>query len=198
MLVSYLSNGGIVQSWFKSYAEQAIKILLAKGVSISTSGSEGGYLSVFIPVYDFPPTMEYLIACGNFPKEKRGRYMYNSIEKATRLNNYIKSGHKTSRQSENFENEEYPGSIFFESDKRIFSFSGLEPQWDEFLSLLTSVFGYYLNNRRHDDECEKLEDVPALFKKRVRLIITATEAEIKIMISTVEELVANEIKLRDK
>ncbi len=194
MLVTYLSSGGNEQSWFKSYAEQAIKILLAKGVVISTSGSEGGYLSVFKPNIDLPPKMEYLIACGGFPKEKRGRYMYNSIEKAIRLNEHIKDKHKTSHQSASVEDEEYPGSILLEPEKRIFSFSGLEPQWDEFLSLLTAVFSYYLNRRKHDD-CEGLEDIPVLFL-RWKDSITATFEEVDIMISVVEELVADEIELK--
>lgn len=197
MLVPYLSSGGNEQSWFKSYAEQAIKILLAKGVVISTSGSEGGYLSVFKPIADLSPKMEYLIACGNFPTEKRGRYMYNSIEKATRLNVLIFTvGTVTSRGSADTENEEYPGSIFLKSEQRIFSFSGLEPQWDEFISLVTGVFSYYLNRSKHDG-CEGLEDIPSLFVRNIHLI-TATKEEIGIMISTIYELVADEIMLRAK
>ncbi len=197
MLVSYLSSGGNEQSWFKYYVEKAIQILLKNGVAISTSESKGGYLSVFKPVVsDLPPKMEYLIACGIFPKEKRSRYMYNSIEKATRLNDFIKDGHKTSRQSADVKNEEYPGAIFFEFEGRIFSFSGLEPQWDEFLSVLSGVFNYYLNRANHNF-CEGLEDVPSLFAMSIHLI-TATEEEVEIMISTVEELVASEIELRDK
>lgn len=196
MLVKHLSSGGNEQSWFKAYTEKAIQILLKKGVQISTSGSEGGYLSVFEPNSDVPPKMEYLIACGYFPMAKWGRYMYNSTEKAFRLNENIPKGHRTSRQSKDVNNEEYPGAIYIALFKRIFSFSGLEPQWDEFISLLNSVFSYYLHRRSHE-EIERLEDLPAIFQREIGIIV-ATEEEVGIMIETFNEVVAYEIQLRDK
>lgn len=195
MLVSCISSGGNEHSWFKSYVESAIKFLLAENEVFSVSGSKGGYLSIFKPhVSGFPPKMEYLIPCGKIPLEKKERYLYLSIEKALRLNKKMSlEGHKTSRESENEENQEYAGSVFFKDEERIFSFSGFEPEWDEFIAVYASCFNAVLS-RRNYPERTTLEDVPALFKKRAE-IVCATERQLERMIIAVKTVVFLERKI---
>jgi hypothetical protein len=196
MKICYLSSGGNEHSWFKAYAEKAIEILLSDHIEISSSNSHGGYLSVFklSKFIDIPPKLEYLISCGEFSFEKRARYMLNSIEKGVRLNYYfLKDLHQTSRKSASEENEEYPGSIYFEGDERIFSFSGLDPVWDEFISVLISCFNYYFRKKREYPGSISVEDVLETFNRRYKLI-TATPEQLQIMFSTVNKLVEFEMR----
>jgi hypothetical protein len=198
MKIPYLSSGGFEHSWLKSYAETALVFLINEKVEISKSGSQGGYLSVFQPNQDNPPKMEYLIACGIFPFEKYGSYMYNSIEKAVRLNNNIyRLGHKTSGQSANEKKQEYPGSVYSEEEKRIFSFSGLKPEWDEFISVLESCFSYYLNNQSRYPKYTDLEEVPQVFETRSG-IISASIKQKEVMFATINHVVAIEIKNKER
>jgi hypothetical protein len=196
MRIDLLTSGGNEHSWFKSYAEQAIELLLSKKVEISKTGSEGGYLSIFQPKPDYPPRMEYLISCGSFPKEKREPYLYYSMEKAFRLNSNIKRGHKASRESADEMFNEFPGAVYFEEEKRIFSFSGLNAEIDEFISILVSCFNYYLHNQRNYPDYSVLEDVPGFFRVRSGLICV-TDKVMNKMIVVVDEIVTSEIKLRD-
>lgn len=197
MLIPYFSSGGNGQSWYKSYAESALEYLILRDIQISGSGSMGGYLSIFEPRPDNqPPKIEYVIACGEF-KPKKERYFYLSHEKAFRLNEKLPAGHKTSRQSVNEEQEEFAGAMYFDEEKRIFSFSGLYPEWDEFFSVFTSCFLHYLRNNRYP-EYISLEDVPKLFKQRMGQIVTSKKRTQKIMMDTMNWVVAKEIRNRDK
>lgn len=195
MLISYLSSGGNEYQWFRGYVETAIKILLENNEIISGTDSRGGYLSIFQPKSDFSPRMEYLIACGNFPTEKTARYMYLSSEKSVRLNSHLVDSHVTSRESANENNEEYPGSIYLEEEERIYSFSGLLPEWDEFMSTMVSSFNYYL--RQRSGFFMRLEGVPGIFKSRMHLI-TASPTQKSLMLAVVEKIVALEIEKRQK
>ena len=189
MKVTYLTSGGNEHSWFKAYIETAIKYLIAKNVEISTSGSQGGYHSVFEPKNDAPPRLEYLISCGSFPDEKKEAYLYYSFEKAIRLNaNIYTLGHKTSRESANNVIKEYRGSYYSEDDNRIFSFSGLKALWDEFLDVMQSCFSSYLKSKGEMDSKEILK----LFKKRAA-DIEATDEQLQIMYDTVQYVINEEI-----
>jgi hypothetical protein len=192
MLINFLSSGGTDYPWLKAYADAVIKLLLEKGVQISSSNSEGGYLSVFEHRGNKPPVPEYLIACGTFPYESRGRYMYNSIEKSVRLDEHIISdNHSTSRQSAKKEGE-YPGAIYSVDEGRIFSFSGLLPLWDEFISILSSCITNCLRNsmRVNSTLNDSLARIPFIFEKRLDRLLEISQEEKKVMIEAVKEVVA--------
>lgn len=196
MLIPYLTSGGNEYQWFKSYTETAIDILLSRNIEISKTGSKGGYASVFQPFETEPPRMEYLMACGTFPFDRYGRYFYNTFEKPTRLNDHIPEGHVTSGQSANPDQMEFDGAVYFADLKRIFSFSGLEPQFDLFLSIMNGSFNRYLIANKIDQSIT-LADVPAIFCAKLELI-PATHDIQQQMIYTVEHVVAKEISLQNR
>lgn len=202
MLVTSIYGGYASKaSWYKACTELAIKFLLTEKVEISTSGSEGGYLFISEAkrTDGGQPKLLELVACGNFPTEKNGAYMYNSIEKGARLNTHVvpcrTTGHMTSRQSANSENQEYAGAIYDEISNVLFSFSGLKSEWDEFVSVLTSCFHYYMEKQKDYPIYIKLEDLFILYRKRADLI-TATPEQKSIMLQTAEKVINYHIKLR--
>ncbi len=202
MKIEYISANGQVSPLLKSIVEKVISKLIEKGVVISTSGSQGGYFSSWQQNYDNnsnTPRLRQLIRCGNFPAEKEPFYLYYSMEKAVRLNQNIKKGHRASHQSEDEEQKEYTGAVYFIEDG-IFSFSGLIPVWDEFISVVGSCFHYYstfLTTQRYPGYFT-LEMIPDLFDRRASNTITATAEQFYTMKQVVAEIVADEIELVGK
>lgn len=182
----------------KKYAELLIKLLLKNGAKISGSGSEGGYLSRF-QITPFHPLVLDVVVVGNFPKEKRPPYLYYSLEKGIRLHStFLISGHLTSRQSANKDELEFPGAILYDlfdnrlKEKAIISFSGLEPQYDEFISVTNSCCLDYRESIT--SECPLLpRDILTMYDLR-KSLITATPYEHQLMQRTVYELVEIENK----
>ncbi len=192
------------KTWFKAIAESLILKLIQWEIEISKSGSQGGYLSIFEADPYGDPKLTELIGCGSFPKEKYGIYMYNSIEKAFRLNHNldqvsaVSSQHTTSRQSANKNSEEYPGAVYFDdSSKMIFSFSGLGSEWDEFISVCISVFHSYLVHKRAYPVYLTLEDLHDIYSRRSKSI-TATGDQKAQMLGAMDEIIKEQIALRDK
>lgn len=185
---SFLGNGDVAFLSAKNLAERIIKKLLARGIVISDSGSEGGYLSVWNADLSGLPQIVNLLHCGNFPKEKRVNYFYYSHEKAYRLNTHINDGHDTSLESSNKEEDEYEGAIYFEEINQIISFSGIKAKYDAFISACEGVliflpFAYQFQNKGMSN----LNKV-ALFKKKLEKISGEIQDK-QIMVSIFLELI---------
>lgn len=189
MLIPYLTSGGKEHPWFKACANAAIKILLEKRVRISDNDSKGGYLSIFRPDPKSSPLMEYLISCGEISTGNRARNIGNSFEKAHRLNEFILIGHTTSRESENEANAERPGAVYFEEDSRIYSFDGLLPLWNEFISIFISCISDCLKKSRSSPLEDNFNKVPDVFRERFS-IIEKEMLDTMLMMKTVDEVVA--------
>jgi len=74
MVITHLSDGfasAARHTWFSAYIKSLIGTLVANGVEFSSSGSAGGYFSIFEPHLLNPPRLEEIIRCGSFPKKKR-------------------------------------------------------------------------------------------------------------------------------
>lgn len=196
MNISYLTNGAPHYSWYKSYVENAINLLVLHQVEISSSGSQGGFLSIFEPRKSAPPRMLYLINCGKLPIEKREQCLYSSLEKATRLNEKMLLGHKTSRESANKALGEYAGSIYVEPTKKIFSFSGLASEFDEFLDVTASCIDSHLNPRKNYPEYNSLEHLAELYDER-KTLITASPEQHAVMYTVFTSMLQREIEIRD-
>jgi len=169
------------------FLEKAIQRFKAKKVEISKSGSEGGYLSRH-SVRGFRDSMlvfQGLIKVGTFSYEKASKYLNGSIEKPTRLHLHLKDGHKTSRQSVDLKNGEPPGAVLIGSDD-IYSFAGIEPQFDEFMSVFQSLIDSYAENIGSPDQ----RSFPMIVQRHIKRLdlITAAKEERFAMYEVIEEL----------
>ncbi len=116
-----------------------IPIMEAKGVH----GKEGLYLTVQF----LPERMSATLKIGNVPDpEKQEKYQAVSQEKAARLLQFSDQGHKTSRESRDFEIGKYAGAVRIAIPgliDSIMSASGLPEDADEDFVLYTGclLFG---------------------------------------------------------
>lgn len=91
----------------------------------------GGYLTI---MDGYKGQILTVIATGHIPVEKQDKYLTCSVEKAFRLFEHLE--HKTSWESRDVDNMQYPGAI--RGLEAIYSFSGHQADVDEGIS--TSVF----------------------------------------------------------
>ncbi len=188
MLIKSLHTGySILSPTFKLYTEWAIAELLKKGIEISSSGSEGGFLSRFVATRTEPMPLD-IVAVGTFPKSKNGPCFVNSIEKAYRLNeNHRKFDHVTSRQSADVDLEQYAGAIICDigvtKDKQIFS-------------VISSCVRDVLDTKNiwGNNPPVYVKD-PMHFYSFRKEMITATSKELEIMEDVAKTIFHNEVKL---
>jgi len=196
MVIKHLSDGfapAARHAWFEACIKNLIGTLAANGVEVSTSGSTGGYLSIFEPHLINPPRLEEIILCGSFPKEKAARYFYLSIEKARRLNENITKGHLTSAESADAEEDEFPGAVYVKGLNRIFSFSGLSPAYlDEGISVFGAALYYSLGVSKVYPHLSTLSDAPEFFRKN-RSLIGAPGDILDLMMGAVLQVIAEEV-----
>jgi len=198
MVITHLSDGfasAARHTWFSAYIKSLIGTLVANGVEVSSSGSAGGYFSIFEPHLLNPPRLEEIIRCGSFPKEKTERYFYLSMEKAFRLNDYITKGHLTSADSADAEEDEFAGAVYIKSLNRIFSFSGLNPVYvDECMAVFGAALYCSLGVPKNYPHLVTLQDVPEFFSRN-RSLIDAPGSSLEIMMGSVLMVIEEEMKM---
>ena len=170
MIINFINSGNGNPTKIKIFLEMVIASLLVEDMKISESGSRGGYFSRFIVTPNQPLLLSESTVCGTFAPEKSSEYFYNSFEKAQRLNDHIYKGHVTSFQSQVPHKQEWPGAVYVEEDKKIFSFSGLSPQWDEFMSVMASCYNLFRNRK-----ALPFEHAVMLYSERAKLITASNE-----------------------
>ena len=121
------------------------------------------------------------------------------MEKGIRLNHFHQlRGDTTSRQSRNPENKEWAGGIiqlgiYKREGKQIFTFSGCNEEWDEFISVAESCFDDYLAIKNRGVDRNPLGKISTMFRGRTNMIDATTTQKTK-MIEVVDVVIEKEIE----